>query len=421
MDYSYCQRDLRNDRMSLFRKQALDNQYDNMWGQVCLSQPLSYQLLGAFFLTIVGVCLTFLFSTEYHRKERVSGMILPNEGILQLNSPGHLSVAERYVNQGDSIVQGQPLLRLTAPILFGSGENEVEVKIIQLKKQISLLSQQATTTEELAQQKLAHLRNKLKEQEEQLKLLILERSLVLAQLEFNKTRANKHKPLLTAGLISDNLVSQLQEQHHRLQREAHSIERAIKKLEEHQQQNIFEIAKLPKSTKQQLDQIALSISDKQQSLVNLQASTDILLTASTDGTVATVDVYKNQWLQPQQLMMSILPLNSTLHAELHIPTRAYGFIRKGQTTKVKLEAFPFEKFGSIDGVVLDKPTHTQGELGVTPNSFNYKVKVQLKKQTISAYGEEISLLSGMRLAADILIDKRTLLEWLLAPLYSLKG
>lgn len=407
--------------MSLFRKQALDKQYDNLWGQVSLSQPLSYKVLSSLFIIIVVTCLGFLFTTEYHRKERVSGIILPDEGVVQLNSPGHYSVAERYVNQGDSITQGQPLVRLSAPILFGSGESEVELKIVQLQEQLQLLSQQIITIKALAQENLAHLKQMYKEQAVQLSLLFNERDSVLAQIEINNTRLSKHKILLSAGLVSEALISQLQEQHHKLKREAHSVNRVVNQLQQQQQQNAFEIAKLPKNTKQQLDQIALTISDKKQLLVKLQASTDILLTASTDGTVAAIDVNKNQWLQPQQFIMSILPSELTLHAELYVPTRAYGFIKEGQTTKVKLEAFPFEKFGSVEGTVVKKSTHTHDQPRQSSASSNYKIKVQLKKQTISAYGEEVSLLSGMRLAADILIDKRTLLEWLLAPLYSLKG
>ncbi len=57
-------------------------------------------------------------------------------------------------------------------------------------------------------------------------------------------------------------------------------------------------------------------------------------------------------------------------------------------------------------------------------SFNepvYKVKIGLKKQYVTAYGNEISLIPGMLLQADINTGSRTLIEWLLEPLFIIKG
>lgn len=407
--------------MSLFRKQVIAKQYDNLWGQVSLSQPLSYKVYGIVFVLAVTICLVFLFTTEYHRKERVHGIILPDEGVVHLSSPGRFSVVERYINQGDLVTKGQPLFRLAAPELFGSGESAVEVKKAQLNEQVALLTKQAKNVKSLAQQSVEHLQQKLVEQRAQMLLLTSERDAVLAQLELSQQTLDKHQPLLSSGLVSEDTIKQLRTQHYKLQRETHAINRAINQLEQSQQQSSFDIAKFPKKTRQDLNQIALSISDKKQQLTKLQASTDILITAPTDGTVATIDVYKNQWLHPQQFLMSILPSDLTLHAELYIPTRAYGFIKAGQKTKIKLEAFPFEKFGTVEGTVVKTSTHTQRETKPNTENSAYKVRVKLNKQTILAYGEEVALLSGMGLAADILIDKRTLIEWLLAPLYSLKG
>jgi membrane fusion protein len=59
--------------------------------------------------------------------------------------------------------------------------------------------------------------------------------------------------------------------------------------------------------------------------------------------------------------------------------------------------------------------------GLTFNEPVYKVTAALESQHIEAYGKEIPLRSGMILSADVVLDKRSLFEWLLEPVYSLNG
>jgi membrane fusion protein len=100
-----------------------------------------------------------------------------------------------------------------------------------------------------------------------------------------------------------------------------------------------------------------------------------------------------------------------------------GFARPGQRVTLRLDAFPYQKFGvqhatlaSIAGS-MELPERP-GPDGMQPY---YRLIALLDKQTVPAYGEEVPLRPGMRLMADIVVDKRSLLEWLLEPLYSLTG
>lgn len=408
--------------MSLFRKQVVNNQYDKTWGQVNLSQPISYRILSLVFITLVAIVVIFLFSAQYHRKERVTGIILPEKGIIDLFSPGRLLIKEKYVQQGTSVSKGQPLFLLSAPVHLHNGESETQLAIDELSKQISLLNKQYKRITQNEKQSLAHLSKTAEAQRLQANILQQELEAIQARANINQTRIDKHKAILQSGLVSENLFNQLKEQQHSLQQESHNTTRLIKNAEQQLQQTLFEIESLPMDTKQELDRIALTISEREQALTKLKASDQVLITAPISGTIATLDVYDNQWLRPQQLMLTILPETASLYAELYVPTRAFGFVAEGQQTKVKLDAFPFQKFGFMAGTVINKSSHTNSPVaGSAPlQDLNYKVKVKLDKQTITAYGQEVRLHSGMKLVADIMIDTRSLMEWLLAPLYSLK-
>jgi membrane fusion protein len=113
-----------------------------------------------------------------------------------------------------------------------------------------------------------------------------------------------------------------------------------------------------------------------------------------------------------------------LEAYLYVPSRAIGFIRPGQLVKVQFQAFPYQRFGTYNGRIIDVSDTILSPLEL-PIKMSlsepvYRVAVELEQQTVTAYGEEVTLQAGMLLNADISVDTRNLMEWLLDPLYSLK-
>jgi membrane fusion protein len=110
---------------------------------------------------------------------------------------------------------------------------------------------------------------------------------------------------------------------------------------------------------------------------------------------------------------------------LLVPTRAIGFVAKGQDVVLRYEAFPHERFGQYRGVISDigRSVWTAGER-VGPLSARepvYRVDVALDKQSVAALGQEFPLRPGMLVNADLLLEKRTLLEWIFEPVLQLKG
>lgn len=104
-----------------------------------------------------------------------------------------------------------------------------------------------------------------------------------------------------------------------------------------------------------------------------------------------------------------------------IPTRAYGFVQAGQTTRI----FSYQSFGLFEGEV----SRTSRAI-VLPNEVDmpvaiqepvYRVEATLAAQEIRAYGGSMPLQAGMLLSADVVLEQRSLLAWLLEPLLSLKG
>ena len=95
-------------------------------------------------------------------------------------------------------------------------------------------------------------------------------------------------------------------------------------------------------------------------------------------------------------------------------------MRPGQAVRILYDAFPYQSFGTYRGqVVRVSQTILKGSdlsAPVTLQEPAYKVTVALDRQDIDAYGQAIPLQADMLLRADIILDRRSLLRWLLDPL-----
>jgi membrane fusion protein len=93
--------------------------------------------------------------------------------------------------------------------------------------------------------------------------------------------------------------------------------------------------------------------------------------------------------------------------------------------RLAYEAFPYQRFGLHNGRVhnvsgtLLRPAEIVGPMAVRDPS--YRVTVTLDRQSIQAFGREFPLGADMTLRADIVFDRRSLLDWVLDPVRSLRG
>jgi membrane fusion protein len=118
-------------------------------------------------------------------------------------------------------------------------------------------------------------------------------------------------------------------------------------------------------------------------------------------------------------------------AQLYAPSSAVGFVRPQQAVNLRYQAFPYQKFGQQSGRVLQvsRTPLTPAELALLnlPTALSqgalseplYRITVGLDRQSVSAYGQEQALSPGMQLDADVLLERRSLIEWIFEPLLSL--
>jgi membrane fusion protein len=127
----------------------------------------------------------------------------------------------------------------------------------------------------------------------------------------------------------------------------------------------------------------------------------------------------------------VVPASAKLEAVLYVPSTAMGFIKTGQGVRISYDAFPYQRFGQYRGTVraisqTDVTSAVQGNSASTQQGGQdrravFMVRVALEQPTVRAYDTDIALRPGHTLTADIEIDRRRLIRWMLDPLFAFSG
>ena len=122
-------------------------------------------------------------------------------------------------------------------------------------------------------------------------------------------------------------------------------------------------------------------------------------------------------VKPGEPILDITPLDDTLLVEARVKPQDVAFLRPGQDVMVKITAYDFSIYGGLDGkleqISADTIEDKRGE-------FYYLVKVRTKKTALVYHNEVLPIIPGMMVQADILIGKKTVLQYMLKPILKAK-
>jgi hemolysin D len=139
-----------------------------------------------------------------------------------------------------------------------------------------------------------------------------------------------------------------------------------------------------------------------------------LLRAPVSGTVNEILVHTvGGVVSPSERLLTIVPDDVSMEIEANLENKDIGFVELGQAAEIKLEAFPFTRFGVIDATV----THVSPDAIIDENRGPvFAIRLAPQAEVLTRNGKEIRLSPGMRATAEIRTGDRTVLEFFLAPL-----
>ncbi|HEZ2128869.1 TPA: HlyD family secretion protein [Neisseria meningitidis] len=415
----------------LFRKEVFVAQQNKWTGQVILTRPFSFLFL-TFCAFLIALCIIiFLIFGSYTNKTTVEGQLLPTMGVVRVYSSDIGTITHKFVEDGNFVKAGEPLFKLSTS-RFGEKGN-VQAKLAaeaNLKKTLALQELERLKRIHQNEQKNVHNNiHRLNNQLENIKQQITGQN---RQIRLAEKTLNKNKFLASQGAVSqqDKMTaeSHLLEQRSRLESLKLEQNNAIRELDEQK----ITLSSLPERHKTELSQLNRAITEMNQEILDFDLKSEQTIRASKSGYISTINVDIGQQVEPSKLLLSIVPEQTELVANLYIPSKAVGFIKSKDKVVLRYQAYPYQKFGHATGEIISVARTALGKqelsgLGIiftNPTLLNepaYLVKVKLEKQTIKAYGENKPLQIGMILEADILHERKKLYEWVLDPLYSISG
>lgn len=397
---------------------------------------------------LIGLLLTILW-TVFGRVDVVAsapGSLIPNGNVKLVQSPGAGVVRAIYVRNGDFVRKGQPLLDLD-PTIAGAdlaaaqkALAAAELDIARNKAIADALSGQgihfvapAGTPDEVADTQRRLIAAQLAEIEATVASLANARTSAIA--DANAARATAARlgdtvPILdrqiermdrldAKGYAPGQRLLELQRQR---RTEAGDREVAIAQIG----RGTAEARKLDdqiRQTREQARRTALSDLAKAEADAILrreevtkanQMNRFQRLVAPVDGTVQSLDVHTvGGVVEAAKPLMTVVPAKGGIEAEVRILNKDVGFIHAGQEAAVKLEAFPFTRFGTIPGRVrsVSRDAVQDKDLGLV-----YVATITLERNYVDADGRRVGLAPGLAATVDVKTGTRRIISYLLSPL-----
>jgi len=414
---------------SFFRPEALEHRQRDWLGSAQVVRPVSLTVLTVLVVLVAAAVAAFLVKGEYTRKARVSGYLVPDRGLIRLMAPQAATVVETHAAEGQSVHRGDVLFVLAVGQTTPSGDAQSAI-------QGSLARRERSLQDTLHQRGLLE-QNQAASLDLQINNMRHELSSIDSEASLQRERLALAQQALTRleSLRNDNFVSSAQVQ--TKTEELLGLKAQLQSLDRQRGTQLREIAtleaqrrELPLRAQAARGELDRDLAAVAQAAAENEARQRIVVRAPQDGVVTGVLADSGQSVTPGVALASLLPADARLQAVLFAPSSAVGFVRSNQSVQLRYQAFPYQKFGHQSGEVVQvsRSPLQASELAALPLQSAaaageplYRITVALDRQTVAAYGQSQALSPGMQLEADVLLDRRHLIEWLFEPVLGIAG
>ena len=226
------------------------------------------------------------------------------------------------------------------------------------------------------------------------------------------------------GLVDKNFISRhgyLEKEQIRIEQEADletqksrlkELAAAIDEAKGQRNSAIAETRRLALDTRNEAEQKATGFG---QELVKTENRGRLMtLTAPVDGTVQQLAVRTVGGVVTEaQVLMVIVPKDDALEVEAFLENKDIGFVNAGQEAEVKVETFPFTRYGTIPANLVHV---SHDAINDEKRGLIYATRARLQRATMQVEGKTVNLSAGMAVSVEIKTGKRRVIEYFLSPL-----
>ncbi|WP_353172927.1 HlyD family secretion protein [Acinetobacter rudis] len=416
---------------NLFRKEALDSKQYKWTGNIILTRPFSFTLLTLFALCIALIIIAFTIWGSYTKRSTVRGQLIPQTGLIQVYTIQSGTILTNNVYEGKTVKKGETLFNISTEN-YGEQGSIAAALVLQTKVKEQSIRNEITRMHYIHQDQKKTILNQISSLNETLAKV---KNLMINQQErIHLAQKNQQR---YSNILNENAISREEFESKKIEHLAQlsqyeSLQREKILLEKQLAEQKINLSGLGDKQNNEIEQLERLLSKNTQELIEMQSREHIAIQASSSGVISTINAEVGQFVDSSKPLLTILPENVPLIAQLYVPSRAIGFIKEGDQVLLRYQAYPYQKFGNAKARVLSVAktalaSQNLQTIGVISpqEQFNnepvYLVRVKPEKQIMKAYGKDMPLQVGMTLEGDIMHEKRKLYEWVLEPLFSITG
>ncbi len=390
--------------------------------------PVRPMGIAGWSLTAFMVCLflaiaVFLVIGRYTRKETVFGVLQPTAGAARVTALATGVVTDVRVTDGQMVRAGDPLLVVSTDRSVADAGAPTSLSDL-----IGMGSDREAAA--MVDQARARLRGKAREADDlraRREGLEADQMQLTESVALQRDRVRLAQETLAAGrslherqLFSTLQLRQREEALLAARQGVGSIEREQRRNRAALAQLSAEKGRLEAEAAEMAASVELAQAQFDQRRAQRLSDRAVVLTAPVAGRVVALSARSGSPVQAGRTLAIVLPTGTRLQAELWVPSRAAGFIRSRDQVRLMYDAYPYQKFGVGRGAVVSVAGAPTDPVDLTfpieTKEALYRVVVSLETETVAGYGRQWRLTPGMRLSADLVLDDRSLWEWLFDPI-----
>ncbi len=409
----------------LFRKKAIENSNNRFEGRVSLIGLPSYNLIIVFIISLILSFITATFLIEFSTYKTVKGMLHNSSGLLRVYPKSRSIITELNVEEGQYVNIGDHLAKFKVNSTKVIGTSPVELEKIKLENQILNLIAKKSALVVSKELEIKKIRIKIRNAN-------AKKEFIQSQIKsLSKQKIIKNRIMVGSEKAYDKgSISQL------------SLDNAKidwLKIQESIQRNLYEATELKGLLEQLTHDIDVYRSRfiSETSIVdneilqkgNIKARLDneiqYSIEATTNGIISNISAIQGEIVNPNHPLFLISSEEAQVVAELYIPSRAIGFVDIGLPVRLRVEAYPHQRYGSVEGVVFEIskslffPNEWSNPLNVEIPVYRAKISLKLPFKTPT--GVELELYNGLKVSADIILERKTIFDYLISPILDFKN
>ena len=404
-------------------------------------------------LALFGVMLLWALVGRLDIVAVAQGKLVP-QSYLKVVQPAESGIVkEILVREGDLVTAGQVLMRMDTTLSEADRRtlaNELSLKRLQLRRidaelgghamarkadePAALFAQvdaQARARKQAYQDALDTEKTALTKTQHDLKAASETESKLRQTAPLFREQEEAWRKLTNEGFAGKLYLNERQRQRIENEQDLKTQQNAVESLRASVDQSAKRIAQIGSNYRQQLQNERVEAAAQ---LAKLEQESDkhehrhgfLELKAPQAGTVKDLATHTpGTVVQPGTILLTVVPQGEPLLAEVWVSNTDAGFVAPGQPVRVKLTAFPFQKYGMVEGRVQyvsadatdrqEKDTAVKAPGAGPEAGLNYRALVALTTPMVSAQGATLRLAPGMQASAEIVLGTRSVMEYLLSP------